>query len=603
MGRKKIKIQPIKEDRNRSVTYLKRKAGLFKKAHELAVLTDSQVAVIVFGHNGKLAEFCSTDIDLLLLRYTEYDGVAERKGPQNYLDLGRDSDDNDDDDENDDMDMTSADGATDDPTSFNGSNRRGAADGRNISSTSSNTKGGGRGSTKRKAAQISPSSDNNQLHRSNLLARTSSLGSGYGIANASHAKQTVNAALRRKSQTQAGSGLVSTQAAFQPMHFSPSFLPGSTVQTEGAPMHAMGPTDSASAMAEPHTGVADQGPRTNDAIANTNRAGAIANMSISMPSDDRLPIFVSPATPGFGLTPGGTIVTPGGRRFSFSDVLPRSASNTTIQRPVTSQSTLVPHYFHADMLGYAAPTPPPVFNTMSSSSPLENQQDTSVSPAFQTRTAEPALQRYPAPTYSEVTYAPSSVAHMASSDPAGPGADTTGPFTSAANLEAGSASNHLTLRAAGLGQTLHASSASPMPTHTSADPNAASNAFYAGSSAGSKVKATLTPLRGSYDSSATPELLSHSSSALVQPGLAASASKSAASTDEETPPLHGSDVVADPSRLEPSSAWLRLAQGADRKSDQAVQEQVKLVRPVLVDPTQPMESAPFELRLPSRRTQ
>lgn len=71
MGRKKIKIQPIKEDRNRSVTYLKRKAGLFKKAHELAVLTDSDVAVIVFGHNGKLAEFCSGDIDQVLLRYTE----------------------------------------------------------------------------------------------------------------------------------------------------------------------------------------------------------------------------------------------------------------------------------------------------------------------------------------------------------------------------------------------------------------------------------------------------------------------------------------------------------------------------------------------------
>ncbi|PWN39910.1 PfSAH1, partial [Ceraceosorus guamensis] len=54
MGRKKIRIQRIDDDRNRSVTYLKRKAGLMKKAHELAVLTDSEVAVIVFSHNGKL---------------------------------------------------------------------------------------------------------------------------------------------------------------------------------------------------------------------------------------------------------------------------------------------------------------------------------------------------------------------------------------------------------------------------------------------------------------------------------------------------------------------------------------------------------------------
>lgn len=71
MGRKKIKIEPIQEGRNRQVTYLKRKAGLFKKAHELATLTDSQVAVIVFGHNGRLSQFCSGDIDQVLLRYTE----------------------------------------------------------------------------------------------------------------------------------------------------------------------------------------------------------------------------------------------------------------------------------------------------------------------------------------------------------------------------------------------------------------------------------------------------------------------------------------------------------------------------------------------------
>ncbi|PWN32162.1 SRF-like protein, partial [Meira miltonrushii] len=56
MGRKKIRITRIPDDRNRSVTYLKRKAGLMKKAHELAVLTGSEVAVIVFGQNGKLSE-------------------------------------------------------------------------------------------------------------------------------------------------------------------------------------------------------------------------------------------------------------------------------------------------------------------------------------------------------------------------------------------------------------------------------------------------------------------------------------------------------------------------------------------------------------------
>ena len=80
MGRKKINIQPIQSDRNRKTTYIKRKAGLFKKAHELAVLTNSDVAVLVFGPNGKLAEFCSGEIEELLLRYTEHHGTIERRG-------------------------------------------------------------------------------------------------------------------------------------------------------------------------------------------------------------------------------------------------------------------------------------------------------------------------------------------------------------------------------------------------------------------------------------------------------------------------------------------------------------------------------------------
>jgi SRF-type transcription factor (DNA-binding and dimerisation domain) len=60
MGRRKIEIKAIKDDRNRSVTFLKRKGGLFKKAHELSVLTSVDVAVIIFGQNNKLYEYSST---------------------------------------------------------------------------------------------------------------------------------------------------------------------------------------------------------------------------------------------------------------------------------------------------------------------------------------------------------------------------------------------------------------------------------------------------------------------------------------------------------------------------------------------------------------
>ena len=43
-------------------TFLKRKGGLFKKAHELSVLCSVDVAVIIFGHNKKLYEFSSGNI-------------------------------------------------------------------------------------------------------------------------------------------------------------------------------------------------------------------------------------------------------------------------------------------------------------------------------------------------------------------------------------------------------------------------------------------------------------------------------------------------------------------------------------------------------------
>src|SRR5271170_4415619 len=50
-------------------TFLKRKGGLFKKAHELSVLCSVDVAVIIFGNNKKLYEYSSSDIGEILQRY------------------------------------------------------------------------------------------------------------------------------------------------------------------------------------------------------------------------------------------------------------------------------------------------------------------------------------------------------------------------------------------------------------------------------------------------------------------------------------------------------------------------------------------------------
>ncbi|KAF2088142.1 hypothetical protein K490DRAFT_40213 [Saccharata proteae CBS 121410] len=88
MGRRKIEIKAIKDDRNRSVTFLKRKGGLFKKAHELSVLCSVDVAVIIFGHNKKLYEFSSGDINETIGRYQYYGGPHEHKGPEDFMGKG-----------------------------------------------------------------------------------------------------------------------------------------------------------------------------------------------------------------------------------------------------------------------------------------------------------------------------------------------------------------------------------------------------------------------------------------------------------------------------------------------------------------------------------
>ncbi|KAJ0426226.1 hypothetical protein BJY00DRAFT_273246 [Aspergillus carlsbadensis] len=97
MGRRKIEIKAIKDDRNRSVTFLKRKGGLFKKAHELAVLCSVDVAVIIFGHNKKLYEFSSCDMRETLTRYQYFGPPHEHKGPEDFNGK-RDDDDDDEDD-------------------------------------------------------------------------------------------------------------------------------------------------------------------------------------------------------------------------------------------------------------------------------------------------------------------------------------------------------------------------------------------------------------------------------------------------------------------------------------------------------------------------
>ncbi|KAK1427744.1 hypothetical protein QVD17_16438 [Tagetes erecta] len=69
MGRGKIEIKKIENVSTRQVTFSKRRAGLLKKAHELSVLCDAEVGIIVFSNTGRLYEFSSSSMRGVIDRY------------------------------------------------------------------------------------------------------------------------------------------------------------------------------------------------------------------------------------------------------------------------------------------------------------------------------------------------------------------------------------------------------------------------------------------------------------------------------------------------------------------------------------------------------
>ena len=50
-----------------------------KKAYELSVLCDCEIALIIFNHANKLFQYASTDMDKVLLKYTEYNEPHESR--------------------------------------------------------------------------------------------------------------------------------------------------------------------------------------------------------------------------------------------------------------------------------------------------------------------------------------------------------------------------------------------------------------------------------------------------------------------------------------------------------------------------------------------
>ncbi|XP_039115052.1 MADS-box transcription factor 29-like [Dioscorea cayenensis subsp. rotundata] len=88
MGRGKIEIKRIENTTNRQVTFSKRRQGLLKKAHELAVLCDAQLGLVIFSHSGKLFEYCSPSSSMrqIIDRYQKATNIRiEEAGSQHQI--------------------------------------------------------------------------------------------------------------------------------------------------------------------------------------------------------------------------------------------------------------------------------------------------------------------------------------------------------------------------------------------------------------------------------------------------------------------------------------------------------------------------------------
>ncbi|RWW58727.1 hypothetical protein BHE74_00034381, partial [Ensete ventricosum] len=65
MGKRRVELRRIEDNTSRQVSFSKRRSGILKKANELAVLCDAEVALIIFSAKGKLHYFASPYRSLL----------------------------------------------------------------------------------------------------------------------------------------------------------------------------------------------------------------------------------------------------------------------------------------------------------------------------------------------------------------------------------------------------------------------------------------------------------------------------------------------------------------------------------------------------------
>ncbi|XP_030473351.1 truncated transcription factor CAULIFLOWER A-like [Syzygium oleosum] len=77
MGRGKVELKRIEKASSRQVTFSKRRNGLLKKAFELSVLCDAEIALVIFSSSGKCCQFASHDTDKTIVKYRDELGLPQ----------------------------------------------------------------------------------------------------------------------------------------------------------------------------------------------------------------------------------------------------------------------------------------------------------------------------------------------------------------------------------------------------------------------------------------------------------------------------------------------------------------------------------------------
>nr|ACG36350.1 MADS-box transcription factor 22 [Zea mays] len=87
MARERREIRRIESAAARQVTFSKRRRGLFKKAEELAVLCDADVALVVFSATGRLSQFASSSVNDIVDKYSTHSKNLGKSHQQPSIDL------------------------------------------------------------------------------------------------------------------------------------------------------------------------------------------------------------------------------------------------------------------------------------------------------------------------------------------------------------------------------------------------------------------------------------------------------------------------------------------------------------------------------------